>query len=316
MQYLQKYILYIILFFILFSGCDFFGGNTKKGTITIGKRVISEDELQKDIVRIIFEMGITDQEAKLGIRQIINKVIEKNLILEYGKEEGITVTDRELESAIREIKRDYPEDVFNELLLKRYIDTKEWKEELKQELLIKKIVSSVVVELAPITFDESKEYYNGHQDEFRHPDMVQICQIVTKSGEEAEMILERLSEGEKMDDLARKYSIAPEGENGGVVGWIAKGEIDKNIEDLVFSLREGEISGILETPYGFHIFKVLSVREAGIKRFPETMAEIDSILTNEKKELFYKEWINKLKDRFPVNIDEKIYDDWNMEDRQ
>ena len=89
MHCLQKYILYIILFFILFSGCDFFEGNTKKGTITIGKRVISEDELQKDIERIIFEMGITDQEAKLGIRQIIDKVIEKNLILEYGKEQGI-----------------------------------------------------------------------------------------------------------------------------------------------------------------------------------------------------------------------------------
>lgn len=316
MHCLQKYILYIILFFILFSGCDFFEGNTKKGTITIGKRVISEDELQKDIERIIFEMGITDQEAKLGIRQIIDKVIEKNLILEYGKEQGITATDGELESAIKEIKGDYPEDVFNELLLKRYIDIKEWKKELKQELLIKKIVSSVVEKLAPITFDESKAYYNSHQDEFRHPYMVQIRQIVTKSREEAEMILERLSEGEKMDDLARKYSIAPEGENGGVVGWIAEGEIDKNIEDFVFPLKEGEISDILETPYGFHIFEILSVREAGIKRFPETMAEIDSILTNEKKELLYKEWINKLKDRFPVNIDEKIYDEWNMEDRQ
>ena len=200
--------------------------------------------------------------------------------------------------------------------MKRYIDIKEWKKELKQELLIKKIVSSVVEKLAPITFDESKAYYNSHQDEFRHPYMVQIRQIVTKSREEAEMILERLSEGEKMDDLARKYSIAPEGENGGVVGWIAEGEIDKNIEDFVFPLKEGEISDILETPYGFHIFEILSVREAGIKRFPETMAEIDSILTNEKKELLYKEWINKLKDRFPVNIDEKIYDEWNMEDRQ
>ncbi|MFC1533803.1 peptidylprolyl isomerase [Thermodesulfobacteriota bacterium] len=304
--------LLITLSFTLTS-CNIFDRSRERVVITVGKRSISDDELRRDVQHIIFEMGITLQEAKLGIEPIINKVIEKSLILEYGKEESIVVTDDELKSAIRDIKRDYPEGVFQKMLLQRYIDFDEWKEGLRQELLIKKNIIRATSGITPITFDETKKYFNSYRNEFRHPQMVQVRQIVTHSKEEAEMILEHLAKGHEMSELAKKYSITPEAEDGGILGWIAKGEQEESFEKIIFSLPVGKISNIFKSPSGYHIFKVLSIRNEGLKELPEVMAEIESKLILQKREFSYKRWIQELKDRFPVWVEKEIYTDWSLE---
>ena len=303
----------LIIFVLLFSACHFFERSEDRVVITVGSRGITEDELKKAIQQIIFEMDISDREAKEGIETIVNKVIERAMIVEYGKEEGIGVSDEELDSAIKNIKRDYPEDVFKEMLLRRYIDFKEWKEGLREELLIKKIVTKVTASISPVTFDEIKEYFNAHRDEFRRPAMVQLRQIVVPTREEALKIQGRLKQGEEMGELARKYSITPEAKDGGILGWIDRGQLEESMERAIFSLRVGEISDIFKSPYGYHVFEVISTRDAGLQDLPEAMAEIESKLMLQKKESFYREWIKGLRERFPVQIKQEINEDWIME---
>ena len=297
----------LIIFVLLFSACHFFERSEDRVIITVGSRGITEDELKKAIQQIIFEMDISDREAKEGIETIVNKVIERAMIVEYGKEEGIGVSDEELDSAIKNIKRDYPEDVFKEMLLRRYIDFKEWKEGLREELLIKKIVTKVTAGISPVTFDEIKEYFNAHRDEFRRPAMVQLRQIVVPTREEALKIQGRLKQGEEMGELARKYSITPEAKDGGILGWIDRGQLEESMESAIFSLRVGEISDIFKSPYGYHIFEVISARDAGLQDLPEAMAEIESRLMLQKKESFYREWIKELRDRYPVKIKDSFF---------
>jgi peptidyl-prolyl cis-trans isomerase C len=305
------YLLTILV--ILFSACHLFERAEDRVVITVGSRGITEDELKKAIQQIIFEMEISDREAKEGIETIVNRVIERAMIMEYGKEEGIGISDDELESAVKDIKRDYPEDVFKEMLLRRYIDIEEWKEGFREELLIKKIVTKVTAGISPVTFDETKEYFNTHRDEFRRPAMVQLRQIVVPTREEALKILQRLKEGEEMGELAGKYSITPEAKDGGILGWIDRGQLEESMESAIFSLRVGEISDIFKSPYGYHIFEVISARDAGLQDLPEAMAEIESRLMLQKKESFYREWIKELRDRYPVKIKQEINEDWIME---
>lgn len=307
-------IFFLISFLSFILSCNFVEPPEENIVITIGDTSISKDELGKDIERVIFEMGITDQDAKHGIKSIIDKVIEKKLILEYGKIEGIYITNEELDSAVNEIKNLYPEDIFNEMLLKRYLDLSDWKEGLKEKLLIKKIIKEVISEFPAVTYNETREYYDEHMDKFRHPKMVKLRHILTNTKEEINNVITLIDQGQDMGRLAEEYSVAPESEEKGMLGWIAKGELDDTLDNFVFSLKQGEISGVLESPYGYHIFEVLEAKNEGVKTFPETIQEIESKITLRKKELIFRRWLDSLRSRFPVYINEnEIYAEWGME---
>jgi parvulin-like peptidyl-prolyl isomerase len=309
---LKKICLASLLIFSI-SACHTFDRPDDRNVITVGKTSVTKDELRRDIGRIVSEMGMSDEEAKLAIKSIIGNITEKYLIMEYGKEEGITLQDDELKSAISDIKKDYPEDTFNKMLLERYIDYDTWEEELRQDLLNKKIITKVFEGMPPVSFNDTMAYYESHRNEFIRPRMVQLRQIVTRSREDAEKILDRLAKGDAMEKLAKEYSITPEAKNGGILGWVAKGELEENIEEIVFALPINKKSPILESPYGYHIFEVLSISDEGFKTLPEAKAEIESILTLQKREAFYGKWVEGLKNRFPITIDEEIYSDWSME---
>ena len=303
---LKKILNLFILFAVFLSACGVFDPPEKEVVITVGNRNVYEDELKRDIKRMSFEMGINDEEIKDLIHPLVNRIIDQYLIMEYGKAKGIKVTDNEVESAVKDIKRDYPEKVFQEMLLKRYIDVDTWKKGLRQQLLIEKIIAKASENITPVSFTDTKIYFDSHQNEFKHSQMVKLRQIVTNTRDEAEKILELLTKGEDMNELARKYSKAPEAENGGEVGWVSKGELEKSIEEVVFSLPVGKISSVVKTAYGFHIFEVLSKRPEGSKSLPESMAEIEQKLLLQKKDAFYRRWLKELRNLFPVLINEGL----------
>jgi peptidyl-prolyl cis-trans isomerase C len=303
--------LYRNLFFLLvysllwiLSSCGA-GPADEEAVITIGDTPISRKEVLGEIDRIKYDIGISDQEIKKGIKPIINRIVQKKLILEYGKKEGISVSADELSSAVNAIKQDYPGEMLNEVLLKRYIDIREWEKNLHDELLIKKIVDIALSSgMKMVTLEEAKAYYESHQDDFMEPRRLMVRQIVTRTREEIDNVSSLLNKGEKMSDLAKKYSMAPDAENGGILGWFARGEFDETIENVVFSLKIGEVSKAIESPYGFHIFELISIKEEGLRAFPETIKEIEAKITMEKKEIMYTKWLDNLKMQFPVNIKE------------
>ena len=306
----RKRLFLIIIPVFLFSACNLFSRSEEKPVITVGSKAVTKEELRREIKQVTFEMGINEQEVKSYIEPIIDKVIVKFLIMEYGKEKGIGISKEELESAINGIRKDYPGDVLKETLLMRYIDFDEWKEDLKEEILVKKIIREALSSTPPVTFDEAKAYFDSHREDFRRPSMVQLRQIVTRTEEEAERVLTDLKRGQDMAEEAKKYSITPEAAEGGMLGWIVKGELEESIEETVFSLPIGKISPITQSHYGFHIFNVISKRNEGMQDLPEALAEIESILMNQKRESFFQKWIVDLRERFPVSVEKKVYTDW------
>ena len=312
----QYRIIPLLISILLFSAsCDLSKKHEDEILITVGERGISRKEVLRKIEHIKSDMGITDQDARIGLSSILNRIIEKEMVLAYGRKNGITITDDELASEVQAVKQSYPGDAFNEMLLKEYIDANEWEKSLRETLLIRKIVERVVGDSTGVTFDEAKKYYEEHQKEFYQPRMLKIRQIVTKSRDDMNMVQDLLNNGSSMAELAKKYSIAPEAEAEGTVGWVAEGQLSKVIDEFIFSLKEGAPSKILESPYGFHIFEVLSVREQGVRTFPEVIKEIEAKISMRKNETEYKKWLSSLKTKFPVSVKEQqILADMNMEE--
>lgn len=298
---------FALAIFLGLSACNIIDRPEENVVIVVGEMDITTDELKRDIKFITSGMGVTEEGVKYVIDPLVSKLVDHYRILEYGRQNGIGISEEELENAIEDIKKDYPEEgVFQQMLLQRYLDYEKWKEGLRQQLLVKKIMRRASENITPVTFDEIKTYFDTHRDEFMRPEMVKFRQIVTRSKEEADDIRNRLKKGESLDDLAKKHSTTPEAENGGEVGWVSKGELHESIEKVIFTIPIGKISPVTKTPYGYHIFEVQSKRARGLKSLSEAMSEIESELFRLKQETFQERWLKQLRELFPVQVNTEL----------
>jgi parvulin-like peptidyl-prolyl isomerase len=289
---------------LVLSACGLFDQPDQKVVISVGPRKITVKELKTDLRRAAFEAGVTVEGQEQLFEALVQQVLDHYLILEYGREQGIKVTDEELETALREIRRDYSDQEFRETLHQGDIDFNQWKISLREQLLIRKIAVKVSDKVEPVSFQEVSKYYESNREEFRHPAMVRFRQIVMNTKEEAEEMLRQVSRGEGMEKLAEKQStLGVEGREG---VWIARGDLDESMEKALFSLPVGKISAVVETPYGFHILQVLERRTEGIRSLAEAMKEIEAKLFYEKESLFHARWLKDLRESTPFTINHDI----------
>ena len=298
------YFLFLLLFFL--PGCDFFEKPEEKTVITVGERKISVSELKQDVKRFTSEMGITEENLDQILQPLVNRIVDNYLVLEYGRKNGITISDEELNLAVKNMEKDYSEQDLRKILLQGYLDYDEWKEGLREYLLVKKIINKASENIPPVSHQEIKIYFDSHPDEFKRPAMVKFRQIVLVNKEDAEKIWSRLNQGEDMSRLAREYSITPEAENGGEVDWIAEENLDETMGKALFSLPVGKISPVIKSAYGFHIFQVIAKRPEGVQSLPDSIKEIETKLFYQKEDDFYKNWLEQLRTSFPVVINNDL----------
>jgi len=155
----------------------------------------------------------------------------------------------------------------------------------QQELILNNFLASQylqkeVVDKITLSEKEIKAYYNDHQEAFKTPETVKarhILILVEKTAAEAdrknlkakaEGILARLKAGEDFAKLAEENSDDPGSKSkGGDLGFFEKGSMVPAFEAAAFSLKPGELSGIVETEYGYHIIKVEERKEASLEPY-------------------------------------------------
>jgi peptidyl-prolyl cis-trans isomerase D len=142
--------------------------------------------------------------------------------------------------------------------------------------------------------DEIKRYYDLRKDTFKIPKQVRVRNLLIKAGpqespdqletkkKKAEEILEKAKKTKDFGSLARQYSEAENASKGGDLGWIQKGMLGEQIESILFSMKPGELSGVLPGRDGFLIFKIEEVKEEKQKPFEEVKAQILQTLKKEK----------------------------------
>ena len=299
-----KYCLCLLSVFLV--ACDLFDPMEDNVAIIVGSSHITSEKLKNDMDFFAagIKMPVQHQEEIRG--QIIEQCVNHYLIVEYGKINGIVIAEKELQNALSDVRKQYSDAAFDEALLRGYIDFAQWKNRLREQLLINKIVEKATDRMTTPNYEEIRQYFESHPEEFKSPRMVEFRQIVTRSRKEAKSLLKRVKNGEKLSELAGKYSIAPEAENDGKVGWVAEGHLDESMEAVLFSMKKGKISPVIETPYGYHIFEVLAIRSAGLKKLADVIPEIEARLLLNKRGAFLKKWFQDLRNKFEVKINQNM----------
>lgn len=153
---------------------------------------------------------------------------------------------------------------------------------------------------------EVNEYYRENLDEFRKKPEILLYQILVEDRETALKIRGELKNSpQKFEEMAKKQSISMEASKGGLMGYFEKGTLPKDMEDVVFSLPVNTISPVVESSYGFHIFKITEKKRERLLYLKKVKSEIKNKLLSNKLREAYREFLNQAKESLKININYK-----------
>ena len=303
----------ISLFFCLFllcalSACSPTAESNKAVVIRVGDRVVTVGDIKKEVHIASVENNVPQKTVWSSINELVNRIVDDALLLEYGEKNGIFLNEFELEKVIQNIVKDYPENSFNEMLLSRCIDYNEWKERFSEHLLIKEIVEKQTASLPSISYHAIKSSYQEKKEDFFHPSRSKFVHIVTKTRKEADVVLARLKGGEDMNKIVKEQSMRS-GINGDYgMYWKNIDIFPSPLSDIIFSIPVGKFSNIIKTSYGFHIIKVLKREPPGVKDLLEVKGEIENRLLNKAMKRRYTSWLQELKNNYPITVNHLLLD--------
>lgn len=244
--------------------------------------------------------------------RIAEEFLVQTLSEGWAKERGLIVKAEDLEREIQRVKNGYPDDLaFQQALTDQGISFAEWRARLQATLLQKLVAEQVINEVPAPTDAEMQAYYREHQADFAVREQAKIRQILVATESDATAIEKELKRGKKMADLAKKYSISPEGPQGGMVGWVEKGLTD--VFESAFRMKSGQRSPVMKTAFGYHIFEVTERKPARNGQFNDAKNDIKRILMEKKKQSLYLSWLEERVRKARVFKDQAFIDALKVE---
>jgi len=266
------------------------------------------------------ELGEALQEAR---KRVLEKLIDKKLLLQEAKRYNMSVTDEEVDKALGRIlaQNHTSRELFKKELAKMGMTEAQYREDLRDQILSSKLVNVAVRSKVIIPEEKIIDYYDTHYTERVGDGGFYILQIGCSwndllSGKDLKQAREKALQkakrvrslalsGEDFKKLAREYSDLPSSIDGGDIGVFKEDEMAPAMRKAITCLKPGEISKIVETPSGYQIFKLLSSQEGQIvTKIPYESAkdEIREILYRQEMQKLYKNWLEELRSQSYIRV--------------
>jgi parvulin-like peptidyl-prolyl isomerase len=174
---------------------------------------------------------------------------------------------------------------------------------IRNMLKIQKYLLANVYKDIAVSDAEVAQFYESHLADFRKTEEIQLFQIMIKDREKLlEIRQELLNQPSRFEEVARRESISPEATTGGAMGFFEKGMLPQEMEGVVFSLKVNEISPIVESPYGFHLFKITRKRKSRMLLLAAVKDEIKNKMLSARLANAYQDFLTGLKMEVSVQI--------------
>ncbi|MCP5046316.1 MAG: peptidyl-prolyl cis-trans isomerase [bacterium] len=253
-----------------------------KVVLRINHRQYTNKEF-KQYIRVHYA-GIAEDENEPGSRlisRLFDSFIEHKIISYVGNLDTIPIDQLE----------------FNDFLTK--LNTQDSGEPIDKTVIseaikVQKFLYGKVYDRIKVSNKEIRNYYNSHIDDYRKKSEVLLHQILVKDREAAVKISGELKNyPRRFARLAREKSISIEARDGGLMGYFEEGTLPKDMENVVFSLAINTISPVVESSYGFHIFKITKKKRKRLLFLKRVEPEIKNILMAEKLRDAYKDFLEQ-----------------------
>jgi parvulin-like peptidyl-prolyl isomerase len=280
-----------------------------------GKQMTAQQFAQELAFRLKDQDALSAKDPKT-LTAVKAKISEDFLVQalseDWAKDNGVIVKAEELENQIHAIQKSYPDDLaFQQALAEEGTTFKAWRDRLQNSLLQKLIVKKLTEKLTEPSESETLAYYNDHKSQFSEGENAQIRQILVATESDAKLIEGELKRGKRMADLAKTYSISPEGPQGGLVGWIEKDLSD--VFEPAFHMKVGQRSPVVKSSFGYHIFELIARKPARNKPFSEARADVRRILMEKNEQSAYLAWLEEQTRKARVYKDQAFIDAMKVE---
>ncbi len=274
--------------------------------------VLTERDLEESLNRIVpamsFHGAMSKEKRDEYLPQAKQQMIDDELLYQEAERTGLKV-DRKLihEARKRTIKRLGGKKQYKAALKNAGLTDGEFRAKIRRRLMIDKIIELEVTSKSVVSDEEVRRYYEDNKGTFKRPESRRIRHIlvsvkpnVTDEEREArrkraEEALRKIRDGEDMAKVAWDYSDDPYRVKGGDLGLIHQGRLDPQLEAEVFKLGEGELSGVIETIYGYHIARVEEVREPELLGLQDVSQKIRNDLGKRKREELREALLSRLR---------------------
>ncbi|MCK5798350.1 MAG: peptidylprolyl isomerase, partial [Deltaproteobacteria bacterium] len=289
----------------------------------VNKDIVLLSDLQERVAPMLSRLGqLPPEQRKPRLaeleKQILGQMVDQKLIEAQARKLKITVRDRDLELAIKDVmrKNKLTREKLEEALRREGKSILAYKAQiLRPQLLRLKVLNLQVRPRVSVGEEEVKALYDKNlralgvetKVRARHifvaiPAKATKAQIASVRGK-AMKILEAIKKGTDFATLAKKMSNdSVTRASGGDLGYFGKGTLPPSVEDVVFGMKKGEVRGPLRTERGFHVMKLIDRQESSARAYKEVRRRLKGQVFGKKMETATKAWLKEVRKRSYVDI--------------
>jgi parvulin-like peptidyl-prolyl isomerase len=233
----------------------------------------------------------------VSLSRLLDSFIEEKMLFQAAQNQKVALTWEEKKEYLAKLANEFKSDSRRDSL--EELDTKI----LFDRLIIQKYTYELVKGIEVKT-EEIKEYYQLHKREFLRPERVKVSQILLETEDKAVEIYEGVKNAseESFRKIAQAESVGLEAGKGGEMGVFEMGQLPFEMEKAIFSLKEGEVSQVVESSYGYHIFRLDKRYEPELISEEKAAPGIKVKILNQKIKKRISEQIEDLKNSMEWNF--------------
>jgi peptidyl-prolyl cis-trans isomerase SurA len=281
---------------------------TDRIVAVVNKEVIMLSELRADMEPERKRLQQQHRGAELRSRlqqaeyRTLTRMIERRLQMQHARTKGVDASDEDIRRTAMDLaQRGTPVN----------LDDPKEKDALKEQLILFTLENREVRTGVMVSETDIKHFYERHLTLFMLPEEYRISQILllprkTESRKDlrirARDVHDQLKKGGEFDDLALRYSDAPDATRGGALGFIRQGEMAPPIERAIAALQPGQVSDLVETAEGIHIIRLDEKKTAQFRPLEEVKNEMQGIVFQQKSADRYQRWMTDLKSKAYIEV--------------
>lgn len=274
-------------------------------------RPIYEDYKQRYSGEKLFH-ELNDARTKL-----LNQLIEDRLVYQEAKEKKVEVDALKIDEQIETFQKKFPTpQAMEKALNDQGVTLHGLRERLEKQEMVKALHDQEVRAKVIVSPSEIEKYFEEHPERFTAKDRLRVRSITIKKSDEArekglkdEAASEKIHALEKniqaggdFAALAKENSQDVNAKEGGLGDWVERGAMIEAIDQVIFKLKPGETSQVLETAMGYHLFRCEEIQAGSKRGLEEVRDEIYSLIYRDKSEARFNEWLTELKAKAYISV--------------